>query len=197
MLLKNLLVLMMFILTQPNLVEKMVCIDISPTSKIDRNSQESLRLDMIKYVEVMDETILMEDMKDMPLFKARKIMDDNLQRVCHQKMVRDFLIMNLVKDSNGQLVWRFNTTAIKSMLSDGSIEDNQMYQMSRGDNIKDNEVLFVYGSKSEYVTSKDIPKIQGIFPKSSFVKITGAGHYLHVEKPKEFLDAVIPFLKES
>ena len=36
--------------------------------------------------------------------------------------------------------------------------------------------------------------IRKLFPAAEFIWIPGAGHWVHSEKPKEFLEAVCPFL---
>ncbi|MDQ2089995.1 alpha/beta fold hydrolase [Marimonas arenosa] len=54
----------------------------------------------------------------------------------------------------------------------------------------DGPTLFLSGGDSTYVTSDHRPRIQGLFPKARFVKIPGAGHWLHADKPREFEAAV-------
>ena len=41
----------------------------------------------------------------------------------------------------------------------------------------------------------DIRSIKQMFPNSYFVKIPGAGHFVHVEKSDDFLSAVVSFLQ--
>lgn len=50
--------------------------------------------------------------------------------------------------------------------------------------------LFLSGANSDYVLAEHRPKIRDMFPKSAFVKISGAGHWLHAEKPSEFIATV-------
>jgi pimeloyl-ACP methyl ester carboxylesterase len=54
--------------------------------------------------------------------------------------------------------------------------------------------LFLRGSKSEYVTENDIDDIQKHFPNATLDTVSNAGHWLHAENPKEFLEKSLAFL---
>lgn len=51
-------------------------------------------------------------------------------------------------------------------------------------------VLFLSGGESSYITQAHRPRIKTLFPDARFMKIPGAGHWLHAEKPREFEAAV-------
>lgn len=55
-------------------------------------------------------------------------------------------------------------------------------------------VLFISGAESDYVLPEYRSQIKGLFPKARFAKLTGAGHWLHAEKPREFVSAAETFL---
>ncbi|WP_353531809.1 alpha/beta fold hydrolase [Cognatishimia sp. WU-CL00825] len=55
--------------------------------------------------------------------------------------------------------------------------------------------LFLSGGNSDYVLPDHRPKIRDLFPKAAFVKISGAGHWLHAEKPAEFIATVDAWMK--
>ena len=59
------------------------------------------------------------------------------------------------------------------------------------------ETLFLSGANSDYVLPDHRPKIRAHFPKAAFVKISGAGHWLHAEKPAEFIATVDAWLKRG
>jgi pimeloyl-ACP methyl ester carboxylesterase len=54
--------------------------------------------------------------------------------------------------------------------------------------------LFVRGGDSNYVEIKHEPVIQKMFPTSVIRTIAGAGHWLHAQKPREFLQELERFL---
>ena len=57
--------------------------------------------------------------------------------------------------------------------------------------------LFLTGANSDYVHPEDRPKIREFFPKARFAKLSGAGHWLHAEKPREFEASVRAFLNHQ
>lgn len=100
--------------------------------------------------------------------------------------------MNMVRsESTSQLMWKFNLTAIHDMLSKDYINE-----LDHSDHMQfDGSACFIYGEHSNYLRESDFDRIKEMFTKATFHRIADAGHYLHVEKQKEFLDVLIPFLK--
>ena len=62
--------------------------------------------------------------------------------------------------------------------------------------IFEGQTLFIRGEKSNYIQDKDRSQMLKMFPNMQLETILGAGHWLHAEKPKEFIDLVKEFLKE-
>ncbi|WP_417677223.1 alpha/beta fold hydrolase [Pseudodonghicola sp.] len=58
----------------------------------------------------------------------------------------------------------------------------------------DGPALFLTGAESTYVKPEDRPRILELFPQARFVKLAGAGHWLHADKPREFEATVRAFL---
>lgn len=57
--------------------------------------------------------------------------------------------------------------------------------------------LFLTGAASDYVQPQHRNIIKSLFPNARFAKIPGAGHWLHAERPREFVAAVRTFLNAS
>ena len=57
--------------------------------------------------------------------------------------------------------------------------------------------LFLSGADSDYVKREYRPEIKALFPNAGFLKIPGAGHWLHAEKPREFEAAVKAWLERE
>lgn len=55
-------------------------------------------------------------------------------------------------------------------------------------------VLFLSGALSGYVLPEHRAAAKALFPNAKFVKIPGAGHWLHADRPREFEAAVRAFL---
>ncbi len=58
----------------------------------------------------------------------------------------------------------------------------------------DGPVLFLTGSESRYVGPEHRDKIRALFPHARFAKLTGAGHWLHADRPREFEETVRAYL---
>jgi pimeloyl-ACP methyl ester carboxylesterase len=60
--------------------------------------------------------------------------------------------------------------------------------------VVNNKTLCVYGQNSDYVSNENFQIFKNFFSNISFSEIKNAGHYLHVEQPKEFYNNVRNFL---
>jgi len=100
--------------------------------------------------------------------------------------VRQFLMKSLYRPERNQFGWRFNLDAIETNIEKvgEALEDMDF----------DGETLFIRGGRSNYILDEDWPNIKLLFPNSYLVTIDGAGHWLHAEKPQEFVDATRHFL---
>ena len=58
----------------------------------------------------------------------------------------------------------------------------------------DGPVLFLSGAASDYVLPEHRGRIAELFPNATFIRIPGAGHWLHAERPREVEAAVAAFL---
>ena len=59
------------------------------------------------------------------------------------------------------------------------------------------DTLFLYGDLSEYRVADHENIIKENFPLSDFAPVAKAGHWVHVEQPKKFLEIVTKFLKSD
>ncbi len=57
--------------------------------------------------------------------------------------------------------------------------------------------LFVSGAESAYVRPEDRSTILTLFPAARFVKIAGAGHWLHADQPRALEETVRVFLSQD
>ncbi|WP_308915684.1 alpha/beta fold hydrolase [Jannaschia sp. LMIT008] len=58
----------------------------------------------------------------------------------------------------------------------------------------DGPTLFLTGGRSDYLREAHHDRIRRAFPDATMQVIEGAGHWLHAEKPQEFVAAVASFL---
>ena len=118
--------------------------------------------------------------------KGRTQADQAMAADVPEKMVRQFLLTNLVRDEQGGWQWKLNLDAIEAG-----------YQQIRGapeEGLFEGPTLFIKGEVSDYIQRQHQPQILRQFPKAETVTINGAGHWLHAEKPAAFNAAVSEFL---
>uniref|UniRef100_A0A6P7G4B1 sn-1-specific diacylglycerol lipase ABHD11 n=1 Tax=Diabrotica virgifera virgifera TaxID=50390 RepID=A0A6P7G4B1_DIAVI len=84
--------------------------------------------------------------------------------------------------------WRFNT---KTLLENFE----QMTSFPNIFNVSfEGRTMFLGGGNSDHIQKSDFPKILKLFPNAELKYIEGAGHWLHSEKPAEFLSITLEFL---
>ncbi|XP_074969145.1 sn-1-specific diacylglycerol lipase ABHD11 isoform X1 [Phalacrocorax aristotelis] len=163
-------------LQRPDLVERLISVDISPVSTAPV-SEFSAYISAMKSVKIPD---------GLPRSAARQLADDQLCPVVQLPQLRQFLLTNLV-EVEGRYIWRVNLEAISQHLAD-IMNFPVFHKPFPG------PALFLGGSNSPYISSKHFPEIQRLFPKAHVQYIEGAGHIVHQDKFEEFITAVLNFL---
>jgi pimeloyl-ACP methyl ester carboxylesterase len=100
--------------------------------------------------------------------------------------LRAFLLQNLVIEDGGAR-WRLNLAALEAGMDTltGWPEIGESYG---------GPALFIYGGASDYMDPSRESAVRALFPAADFAEIAGAGHWLHAEKPAEFLAALSGWL---
>ncbi|NXH26228.1 ABHDB protein, partial [Myiagra hebetior] len=163
-------------LQRPDLVERLISVDIGPGSTTPV-SEFSAYISAMKEVKVP---------AGLSRSAARQLADDQLQPVVKLPQLRQFLLTNLV-EVEGRYVWRVNLEAISRHLAD--IMNFPVFHKPYP-----GPALFLGGSDSPYISSRDFPEIQRLFPKAEIQYIKGAGHIVHQDKFEEFITAILNFL---
>ncbi|XP_068765721.1 sn-1-specific diacylglycerol lipase ABHD11 isoform X2 [Struthio camelus] len=159
-----------------DLVERLISVDVSPSSTA-AVSEFSAYISAMKSVNIP---------YGLPRSAARQLADDQLRPVVQMAQLRQFLLTNLV-EVEGRYVWRVNLEAISHHFSD--IMDFPVFHKPYP-----GPTLFLGGSNSPYISPKDYPEIQRLFPKADIQFIEGAGHIVHQDKFEEFITAILNFL---
>lgn len=105
-----------------------------------------------------------------------------------QVSVRQFLLKNLYRNEQGRFDWRLNLPVIERELHGVGDE-------LTNPRIVTEPTLFMRGSESPYILDEDIPTIKRIFPNAQIETIQGSGHWVQAEKPVEFVDTLMKFLR--
>ncbi|XP_051956309.1 protein ABHD11-like isoform X1 [Xyrauchen texanus] len=164
-------------LSQPNLVERLVVVDISP-------SPTSVHTTFHAYIQAMKEVKIASNI---PRSTAHRLAEDQLRKLVKERSVRQFLLTNL-EEQNGEYGWRINLDAIANQMEDiiGFPKFNTTYK---------GPSLFLGGSSSAYISSEDYPEIQRLFPSADIQYIPDASHWIHADKPLDFISSIITFLQ--
>ncbi|MBK6267039.1 alpha/beta fold hydrolase [Marivirga sp. S37H4] len=163
---------MQFAVTNPDLYDKLIVVDIAP-----------------KAYPVHHDTIL-EGLKSINLteLNSRNDADKALAEYVPEKGVRQFLLKNLTRDENKNFVWKINLSVIEKSIE--AISKGLEKHLST-----EKDTLFIGGSESHYIKNEDHIVIINFFPNAKVEMIEGAGHWIHAEKPEEFLEVVMNFLR--
>ncbi len=104
---------------------------------------------------------------------------------------RAFLLQNLVF-ANGTAHWRLNLEAIERefprIIGFPELPPGAAFN---------GPTLFIAGARSNYIQPEHQPVMRRWFPRSRIERIEGAGHWVHAEQPRAFLEAVGPFLSAA
>ncbi|MGB1037200.1 MAG: alpha/beta fold hydrolase [Bacteroidia bacterium] len=124
---------------------------------------------------------------DFSVCESRKDADQALAKIESNIGVRQFLLKNLEKDAVGYKL-KFNLDPIEKFYPNmiDTLEFSWLISAP---------TLFLYGTKSGYITESDMLHIEETFTQAEFVGIEDAGHWVHAEKPAEFLETVLEFLQ--
>ncbi|MEN8166403.1 MAG: alpha/beta fold hydrolase [Pseudomonadota bacterium] len=159
-------------LTRPERVNKLLVADITPVDYPHRFEKIFTGLRAIDLKQLSD----------------RQEADSLLSQVIESAGVRQYLLQNLLKESDGW-AWRFNLPVLQR-----EIESLAGFPDSKGLSFP-GDVLFVYGGRSDYVKPAYLPAIRETFPLARMRMLAGAGHWVYADQPEQFTQAVTTFLK--
>ena len=126
---------------------------------------------------------------DFSTITSRKDVEETLAQYIPEFGVRQFLLKNVYHAENRGYAFRFNLDALHH-----DYENLVGKDLING--VFNGPTLFLRGEKSNYILSEDEFIIKKRFPNSKIESIKNAGHWLHAENPKDFIEAVIQFLKQ-
>lgn len=161
---------MNFAVKYPDQLDKLIIVDIAPKSY------------PVHHDHILDG---LHDI-DLNTLTSRTEADQLLSRQVPEPDVRQFLLKNLARNSEGKFEWRVNIHAI-----DEHIEEIGAGMQYEGQFT--GPTLFIKGVRSNYYAPGDEENILKIFPAATFVTLN-TGHWVQAEDPKAFAEAVFAFL---
>ncbi|XP_033325852.2 sn-1-specific diacylglycerol lipase ABHD11 isoform X1 [Megalopta genalis] len=176
---------MMYVaLNYPEVVEKLVVVDMSPV----RASPQLLEME--KIFNAMSSV----DLSNSPtLTKARRMAEEQLADAIKPLTLRQFLIMNIVEADIGKYKWRINLP----VLQQNFVTEIAVFPSMQESEVFKGPTLFIGGGLSDYIKMEDHDKIKNLFPSAQFSYISGANHWVHADKPTDFVKCTIDFINQS
>ncbi|XP_040563566.1 sn-1-specific diacylglycerol lipase ABHD11 [Lepeophtheirus salmonis] len=173
-----------FALVYPELVDKLISVDIS---QIPLERTKNIILDKYIYVEGLRNVKIPQNLS---LFDTRSDIKKQLYPYVSEIGIREWLSLNLYKDSQGVSRWNVNIEAL------GKDELRNIAEFPKQwIDLKSNvPVLFICGEKSGFIQKEDHEAIQTQFFESTITYLPGTSHWLHAEKPNEFTETVLKFI---
>jgi len=163
---------MEFALAYPDMVEKLVVVDIAPRAYPPHHD------DLLKALGALDLTN----------YGTRREVEDALGGSIPSVPVRMFLMKNLKRTEDGRFTWKMNLTAIKASY-------DEINRAVAGGRVFSRPALFIRAQSAQYISDEDADGIRALFPRARIATID-AGHWVHAEAPEPFFRTVRQFLDE-
>ena len=167
-------VAMVLALRHPDLVRRLVVLDISPVSADGGRGEFEHLLGSLARV-------------DLASVSRRADADAFLREPIPNDGVRGFLLQNLKREGES-FAWEPNLTLLRAEL------DSVMGFPDTAGATFTGPVLWIGGERSGYVTDADEPAMRALFPRTRRMTMKGAGHWVHSEKPAETVSVLRAFL---
>jgi pimeloyl-ACP methyl ester carboxylesterase len=162
---------MLFAVEHPDLVNKLIVADIAP------------RFYPLHHQHIL-EALNAVDFEKVTL---RNDIEEIFKKHISEMGVRQFLLKNVYRNSEGKLSYRFNLEALEAQIDEVGVA-----LPSRS--VFEGPVLFLKGENSGYIGPDDEGLIHAHFPTSEIISISNSGHWLHAENPVDFYNNVVRFL---
>lgn len=156
----------------PQLVEKLIVVDISPRYYPPHHQQ------------ILDGLTALENEN----LTSRGEAEDFLARFIKDEGTRLFLLKNLYWKTKEKLSLRLNLEVLREKVEEVGAALHAGLKFEK-------EVLFIKGGKSNYIQEEDKDRIALHFPNAQIKTIENAGHWVHAEKMKPFYQEVMSFLQ--
>jgi esterase len=176
---------MRFSLEHPEMVEKMIVVDIAPKPYEPSSNYAQITADHKKILDALSSL-------DLSQFESRSQIDSALKETFPTKKIRMFLMKNLKRNNEGHFSWQLNLYALKNNMEEIMDGFSDLKEPTNDDST---ETIFIKGEHSPYIQDEDNMVIQKFFPGSQIITIPKAGHWLHAEQHDLFVKTIRYFLE--
>ena len=166
-------VAMRFALENPQLVKRLVVVDISLKAYGPRPQHK-------KIIQAMKSV-------DLSLVTSRSEVDEQVAALIPQPPIRQFILKNLHRKEQDIFEWRMYLQGIDKNL-------DKMFDAIDTESRFMKPTLFIKGGDSDYILLEDYDQIRFNFPNAEIVSIADTTHWLHVESPERFYQLTMGFV---
>jgi len=140
-----------------------------------------------RYLELMQEAEVPSTLNDN---QVRRYLNDRFAEEIPEVAIRDFMLTNLVlTNDDNRFRWRANVEVLLRDMKNLSVFPN----FDGTEYLRD--TLFISGANSPYIDWKrDEERIHQLFPFATLEIINNAGHWVHSDQPKLFVETCAKFL---
>jgi len=163
---------MLFAVTHPEKVNKLIVADISPKS----------------YAPHHDDILAALNAVDFSKKPSRTEVEAIMTPYVPDFGTRQFLMKSLYWKTPEQLAFRFNLDVFNK-------NRDLVGEPLPANSVFEKPTLFIRGGNSNYIKDTDMELIKKHFPQATLETVVNAGHWLHAENPKEFFEKTLVFLK--
>jgi pimeloyl-ACP methyl ester carboxylesterase len=171
-------VAMLVALRRPELVERLVVVDVAPVP--------------YDHADEFDGYITAMKAIDLDALARRSDADEALRDAVPAPMVRGFLLQSLRRERDG---WRWLLN-LDLLGRDLDLVTGWPEDQLAGATAYEGLVLWVGGESSGYVRPEYAEAMDRWFPRNRRVTVKGAGHWVHSEQPEVFLEVLRRFLAQ-
>ena len=125
---------------------------------------------------------------DLSQLSGRAEADEALHDAIPDKGTRLFLLQSL-SGASGRFKWRLNLPVLREYMPEIIDFPDLNTQVAL-------PTLVLYGAQSSYVGAEHHVLFERLYQPLTMQRIEGAGHWLHVEQPKEVLEGLMTFLRD-
>ncbi len=172
-----------FAIRNPEKITSLIVADISPFRRFP---------DDLAIIESHEKILKALLYTDLSTATTRKDAEEMVMVKIPDKRTAGFLLKSITRNKSGKFVWILNASALYNNI------DNLMSGLTVSEEVSVGitgfPVLFIRGGDSEYLPDSHKKDISRLFPAAEFITIPDTGHWLHADKPAEFVAIVRDFL---
>ncbi len=164
-------------LSAPELVDKLLVVDIAPVQYTDKADGH---LAVMAGMNALD----------LPTLKSRADAESRLAEYIEDEATRKFVVTNLTFNADTGFSWKLNLPVIEANY-------NRLREKPSIAASYEKPTLFVKGDLSKYIQAKHEAQILELFPNAGVKIIAEAGHWLHADKPQAFQKVAMDFFSDN